>query len=376
MAQFARTIPRFLNIRSPRPQLQTSLKTSTTGAAPVIPPGAIAKEAWHKDYNPTLENQTFTHQGRTIGFAEYGSPSGIPAFFFHGAPGSRYDGIAYDESAKKLDVRIICPDRPGHGLSTFVPRRRLIDYPSDISSLAQYLRLNQYHVFGQSGGGPYAVACAHLTPKDELLNVGVVAGMGPPETVTFRMAGWYTVLALWLHRNLPNLLKRFAEWQYPASSIQDDERLQKIIDKSMRWLPAETRKELEEISKAGDPQKEFRAHIQCMFAQGWAGTIRDAQIYGSLWGFRLEDVTKRVLLVYGGKDVRTPVAFGRWYEEHLQNAELIELAEEGHISIGLRSDEILAKLTGKEEILRNLQEEEARGRDANDVKSARQQMLV
>ena len=27
--------------------------------------------------------------GRTLGYAEYGAPSGKPVFFFHGIPGSR-----------------------------------------------------------------------------------------------------------------------------------------------------------------------------------------------------------------------------------------------------------------------------------------------
>lgn len=339
--------------------------SSTTAGAAANLPTSVTKEPWHKDYDPNLEDQSFTRDDRKIGFAEYGSPTGIPAFFFHGAPGSRYDGIVYHDPAKKLDVRIICPDRPGHGLSTFVPNRRLVDYPSDISALAQHLKLGPYHCFGQSGGGPYSVACARLTPSKELLNVGVVAGMGPPETITFRMAGWYTVLALWLHRTMPSLLKRYLDWQYPVTSIHDDEKLQVIIDKTIRWLPAETRKELENMKKP--EQRELRAHVQCMFAQGWDGTIRDGQIYASPWGFGLEDVKKKVLLIYGGKDVRTPMAFGKWYKDHLQDAELVEYAEEGHLSIETRKDDILAKLVGREDLLNKVKESEKVNREKEDV---------
>lgn len=330
--------------------------TSAAVATSTSLPAQIAVQPWHADYDPALDDQSFKKGDRQIGFAEYGSRTGIPAFFFHGAPGSRYDGVVYHDAAKKLGVRIICPDRPGHGLSTFVRNRKLVDYPSDISALAEHLKIDQYHVFGQSGGGPYVVACAHLAPKDDLLNVSVVAGMGPPEVVTLQKAGWYTVAALWLHTHIPGILKWSADWLYPSKSIQDDEKLQKIIDKFIRWLPAETRKELEPLKKP-DEQRAMKAHIRCMFAQGFDGTFRDAQIYASPWGFDLKDVEKKVLLIYGGKDVRTPVAFGQWYKDHLQDAELVVYPEDGHISIGERTDEILAKLVDKEDILKSIREE-------------------
>lgn len=332
--------------------------TSAAVAASIPLPTQMAVQPWHADYDPALDDQSFRKGDRQIGFAEYGIRTGIPAFFFHGAPGSRYDGVVYHDAAKKLGVRIICPDRPGHGLSTFVSDRKLVDYPSEISALAKHLKIEQYNVFGQSGGGPYAVACAALTPKEELLNVGVVAGMGPPEVVTLQKAGWYTVIALWLHTHAPGILKWSANWLYPAKSIQDDEKLQKIIDKSIEWLPAETRKELEPLKKP-DEQREIKAHIRCIFAQGFDGTFRDAQIYASPWGFDLEDVKKKVLLIYGGKDVRTPVAFGQWYKDHLQDAELVVYPDDGHISIGEKTYEILAKLVGREDLLKSIREEEA-----------------
>lgn len=127
-----RRIPSFLESQvSP---LQACFMSSTAATAAATLPTSVAGEAWRKDYNPDLEDQTFVHDKHTIGFAEYGSRTGVPAFLFHGAPGSRYDGLVYHESAKKLDVRIICPDRLGYGLSTFMSDRTLVDYASGISA--------------------------------------------------------------------------------------------------------------------------------------------------------------------------------------------------------------------------------------------------
>ena len=59
--------------------------------------------------------------GRVLGYAEYGLAAGTPLFLFHGLPGSR---LAIPEMWPEdpATVRVIAPDRPGMGRSTFQPR--------------------------------------------------------------------------------------------------------------------------------------------------------------------------------------------------------------------------------------------------------------
>ena len=56
---------------------------------------------------------------------------------------------------------------------------KLLALPTDISRLAKHLGFDSYYVYGQSGGGPYAIACAYVLPKDKLKGVGLVSGLGP-----------------------------------------------------------------------------------------------------------------------------------------------------------------------------------------------------
>lgn len=140
-----------------RPATRRTLRTITRPQSPHLAQAQIQIQiqtrTFHPCFTPQLEDQTTTlSDGRTIGFAEYGTRTGTPTFFFHGAPGSRYDGFGYSEPAARLGVRLICPDRPGHGLSTAYPGRSLSSYARDISELAAHLGLRRYHVFGQSGG--------------------------------------------------------------------------------------------------------------------------------------------------------------------------------------------------------------------------------
>jgi pimeloyl-ACP methyl ester carboxylesterase len=116
--------------------------------------------------------------GRLVGYAEYGDPSGLPIFGFHGTPGSRLMFRLADEPARELGVRLIAPERPGFGLSTYQPGRTLASYAADVAALADRLDIARFAVAGVSGGGPYAAACAALLPS-RVTALGLVSPVGP-----------------------------------------------------------------------------------------------------------------------------------------------------------------------------------------------------
>src|SRR4051812_34137799 len=93
--------------------------------------------------------------GRRLGYAEYGEPDGRPVFYFHGTPGSRIDGRGADAEVRALGLRVIAVERPGYGLSTFVPRRTIASWPADVTELADALGIERFGVYGYSYGGPY-----------------------------------------------------------------------------------------------------------------------------------------------------------------------------------------------------------------------------
>jgi pimeloyl-ACP methyl ester carboxylesterase len=169
-----------------------------------------------------------------------------------------------------------CPDRPGHGLSSFQQDRKLGDYPKDISQLAKHLGTAKYHVFGQSGGGPYAVACAYGSPKDEILNVAVIAGIGPPAVLTVRNAGLYTVAVLSAQRWIPSMVRYLMNWY-----LEDDRRLQKNLNRMYDYLTEEDRAEVSTLG--AEPL--IMASLKAAYAQGADGVIRDGQIYKYTMGF-------------------------------------------------------------------------------------------
>ena len=59
-------------------------------------------------------NQRFKlPDGRVLGYDEHGSPSGAPAFYFHGTSSSRLDWRLFGSEAltERLGIRVIAPER-------------------------------------------------------------------------------------------------------------------------------------------------------------------------------------------------------------------------------------------------------------------------
>jgi pimeloyl-ACP methyl ester carboxylesterase len=82
-----------------------------------------------------------------------------------------------EPTALRLGIRMASLDRPGFGGSdyhdfTFASHAR------DVAALADLLDADRFHVFGQSAGGPYALACAALLDA-RVISVGV-GGSGVP----------------------------------------------------------------------------------------------------------------------------------------------------------------------------------------------------
>src|SRR6202035_5235171 len=110
---------------------------------------------------------------RDLGWLEIGDPEGWPVLGFHGTPGSRLQLAIDDKPVREGGIRFVLPDRPGYGLSTFQPGRRLVDWPGDVAQLADHLGIERFSVMGVSGGGPHSAVCAALL-DDRVVRAAIV----------------------------------------------------------------------------------------------------------------------------------------------------------------------------------------------------------
>ena len=265
--------------------------------------------------------------GRALAYLELGDPSGRPLFYFHGFPGSRLESRAIATVVRRLGVRILAVDRPGYGYSDFLPGRRLVDWPDDVAALADALGIDRFGVVGASGGGPYAAVCAHRLAA-RLDVAGIVSGLAPPDDPRIRR-GMIAVNRLGLACAgrapwLPRLV-------FAALAPLFRRRPQLIVARLATHIAEPDRRCL----RRAELRQVFADTFREAFRRGSRGAAHDAVVYGRPWGFRLRDVTMRVHLWHGERDVVVPVAMGRYLARELPNCRATFYPGEGHFSLAL-----------------------------------------
>ena len=300
----------------------------------------------HVNTFASREDQAFfLPDGRVLGYAECGCRTGYPLIYFHGFPMSRLEASGLDDVARRHQLRVVAPDRPGFGLSTFQPHRRITDWPADVQALARHLRLSRFAIVGGSGGGPYALACAHALPREMLSAVGIMGGAPPWQAgtqavlISSRMFSVFTKYWPAGARRLTEMLVRTLRIVLatrPATRWIDD------------WLNKAERTN-DEKTPIEEQRKQLLRTLFEGFAQGTEGMVHEARLLTQDWGFRFEDVAyDRIQLWHGTHDKNAPVRMIRYMVERLPHAVLREFAGESHWTLVRHLDEIISEIVPKQ----------------------------
>jgi pimeloyl-ACP methyl ester carboxylesterase len=285
----------------------------------------------------TLTDQTIKlTDGRILGYAEFGDPSGRPVLFFHGFPASRLEGIALDAPSRAVSVRLIAPDRPGFGLSDPKPRRLFSDWPDDVIQLASHLRIYDFAVLGTSGGSPYVVACADRI-GERLTGAGIVSGISPLNNPTVRLAMNPDQRRMFVSvARFPWLARRML-----ARSMQE---VQADFPSVLSRMAAERPDVDKAVLERQDIKDMLRTNLTEVFRQGTTGAAQELALYRGSWRLALNDVTYPVQIWQGRKDVITPPAMAEELASLLPHTLTRWYPDEGHSLLFARSEEILRQL--------------------------------
>jgi pimeloyl-ACP methyl ester carboxylesterase len=285
----------------------------------------------------TQGKQVRLSDGRFLCYGEYGDLQGTPEFYFPGFPGSRVEGLVMEEVARKLSVRIIAVDRPGIGLSTSKPGRTLLDWPDDLSELADALGLARFAVMGHSGGGAYAAACAYKIPH-RLTAAGLVCSVGPvdiPQVATGALRAARLAYRLSLHT--PGLLT----FPYNMASLCVKRHAKNIIPLLHKIGARPDRLLLEQPRLR---QMLIASHCEAV-RKGHSGIYQDLRILTSPWGFSLKSIPIPINLWHGELDTVLPPVIGRHLARSIAQCRARFYSNEGHVSVPInRMEDILGTM--------------------------------
>lgn len=272
--------------------------------------------------------------GTTVGYYTYGDPAGKPVFALHGVPTCGAGFSWADVSAREREIRLIAPDRPGIGVSSrHLHKWTVADYGRSLGAFADALAIEEFGVWGYSGGGPYALAAAaQLAPR--LTHVAVSAAMG-------QLGVWAT----------PDDFAK-TDRQFLDLAVRHPWRARRIlaaIALAARLAPGMAMKSVADefgpadaaaIGNLGSP-REFMKTFSQTFASGPAGVVDDYSALARPWEFDLNDITIDVDIFHGTADSMVPLAHSEFLAANLRSSRLTTWEGAGHLGTTTHVAEIL-----------------------------------
>ncbi|KAJ2997779.1 hypothetical protein HDV02_005148 [Globomyces sp. JEL0801] len=241
---------------------------------------------------------------------------------FPGIPGSRlFSHPSIVKKTTKHKIRLFVLERPGFGLSSPQPNRKIMDWPIDVLQFLNYLNLKKVSIIGYSAGGPYALAVAHALPQ-RLNRVAVISSVAPHDAPNvYREMPWAFKLAWFCTAYAPGFLR------YLAKKDPKD-----VLSNPIGYHRLELNQQ-----PLSDQKLLIQPDIEYMFCNSmmeiYARDQGDAELYeyslwGLPWGFELSsnyltnltriDIVSDVCVWHGECDGSTTPAMAKYIAEQVK----------------------------------------------------------
>ena len=286
------------------------------------------------------DNTLELSDGRALGFADYGRSDAVPVMLFHGTPGSRVYGLDGDHLLDEFGVRVVCPERPGYGLSDPDPGRTIPEWAADLEELADHLGLGRFHVAGESGGGPYVLACAIQMPK-RVSSATLIGSASPPEALRLtKDTALANRLAFFFARHAPLVTKVLSASFARAVEKHPDKVMQGLMSRLCEW-------DRRTVEEGGDRTRDMlMLHFKEAFRQGAGGHYTDTLLLSRPWGLDFGTTMVPVFMWHGESDTLVPIEPAKVFSRMIPGCESHVIPGAGHLLLESEPvrKEILARL--------------------------------
>jgi pimeloyl-ACP methyl ester carboxylesterase len=268
-----------------------------------------------------------TADGRELCVEIAGEPSDRTILVHNGTPNSRHLYPDWIADANSRGARLISYDRPGFGGSTPNPGHSVADSAADVRAIADALGVKRLVVWGLSGGGPPALACAALL-GDLVAAVGVVASPAPWDAPGLDFFAGMGEL------NAEHLRRRFDDLKGARRGLREEwDKRREVTGEELvdAWTT------LLSDADAGVVSGAYAEWLAWTTREGLApgddGWWDDGVARLAPWGFDLGSIRVPVKIWHGRHDRFVPFQHGQWLAQNVPGAES-ELSEtDGHLTL-------------------------------------------
>ena len=245
--------------------------------------------------------------------------------------GSPNAGMLYDrwvQDAASRGLTLVAYDRPGYGGSPPQPGRNVADCAVDVRTISEAVGFTRCAMWGFSGGGPHALACAALL-DDLVAAAATIASPAPPDAPGF---DYFALLSNDARKDYELFQSDRSKWEREGR-----EQVEQVLAWSLEELAEQWSKGKAPVDRAlfhGQFGTWLYRAVQAGLApgdEGWAED--DIAIFRSPWGFEPASISIPVKVWHGLDDQFVRVEHGRWLAENIPHAQT-ELREgDGHLNV-------------------------------------------
>jgi pimeloyl-ACP methyl ester carboxylesterase len=265
--------------------------------------------------------------GRELCVESGGDPHGRAVLVHDGTPNSRHLYPPLLADAERDGIRLLSYDRPGYGRSTAQPGRSVADCANDVRAIASALGIHRMGVWGISGGGPHALACAALLP-DLVCAVGSLASIAPygvPGLDFFSGMGADNLDDITLFLSDPVAARK--------KSRQDRDEFLEVTPEQLAasWATLLSGADLAALND--DLAEYMVSSMKDGLEPGDQGWWDDACADMADWGFGFADISVPVQLWHGEQDRFVPFQHGQWLAAQIPGVEAHLTQADGHLTL-------------------------------------------
>lgn len=265
--------------------------------------------------------------GRKLEVVTAGDKKGRAIFIHNGTPQAAGFLQEHINHANKNNLYLISYGRPGYGESSRKPGRTVASAAQDTADIADALDIQKFATWGNSGGGPHALACAALL-GDRVLAAASIAGVAP----------YYAEGLDFMEGMGEDNIEEF------SAALKGEETLIKYLEPQKSTMLNLTSQEMAEhmgslLSPADQAVfsnsfgEQLATNMKNSLTNGIDGWLDDDLAFTKRWGFSLSDIRVPLQIWQGEQDLMVPYTHGEWLSKSIPQAESHLSTEEGHLTL-------------------------------------------